>query len=684
MARRCVGLLLLLALSMSGALTHAQQAVSFAFGESLAPLNGPWKFQIGDSPVDQRSGKPLWAEPGFDDSRWEMVDLTPQPGLADPFTGDQRYVGGWTTKGHPGYWGYAWYRIRVPVLAESGAHLAFATWGRTDEAYQLFDQGELMGSWGKFRGPEEPPVTYFTQPAMIPLRQTRSVSEADHVLAVRFWMGPVGLLHTPFGGGFHSAPLVGEASAIATKVQLERQKLNREYYYSAFEFLVYLAMAILVSGLVFFDRSDPVYRWVAGCFVLFTLMTAIYVLAQCTQLISFRTFFVWFEVIVNPLSFGGWTMVWWVWFRLRRPAWVPKALVFVTMGQMVTMAFGANLVNNAIPRQVGLIFFATSIVLRLLHAALLALIVAKGIRATGKEGWLVLPAVIPMSAALFQNELIVLHIMGVWHFRGITILFVEAAEMVMASAVGLLMLLRMLQSVRRQREMALDVKQAQEVQHLLIPKQLPSIPGLTIETEYHPAREVGGDFFQIVLHPTDGSTLIVAGDVAGKGLKAGMMVALLVGAIRTVTDTSFDPEFVLSVLNKRLLRRGDAQATCLALRICQDGEATLANAGHLAPYLNGEPVPMEGALPLGLVEGAESSVMNFHLNHGDRLMLMSDGIVEAADAGGRLFGFERVNELARSTISAADVAAAAQRFGQEDDICVISVTRTPVSEPAIA
>ncbi len=96
-------------------------------------------------------------------------------------------------------------------------------------------------------------------------------------------------------------------------------------------------------------------------------------------------------------------------------------------------------------------FFAVSVVVRLLLAALLVFIAAKGIRETGTEGWLVLPAVIPMGAALFENELIVFHLMGVWHFRGVTIVFVEAAEMVMAAAVGLLMLLRMLQSVRRQR-----------------------------------------------------------------------------------------------------------------------------------------------------------------------------------------------------------------------------------------
>jgi serine phosphatase RsbU (regulator of sigma subunit) len=128
--------------------------------------------------------------------------------------------------------------------------------------------------------------------------------------------------------------------------------------------------------------------------------------------------------------------------------------------------------------------------------------------------------------------------------------------------------------------------------------------------------------------------------------------------------------------------RGDAQATCLALRIEADGRVTLANAGHIAPYLNGEPLPMEGALPLGLIEGAEPSVMQFQMNIDDKLVLMSDGIAEATDAEGRLFGFERVHELVRKAQSAAEVAGAAQAFGQEDDISVIFVTRTAVREAA--
>jgi serine phosphatase RsbU (regulator of sigma subunit) len=128
--------------------------------------------------------------------------------------------------------------------------------------------------------------------------------------------------------------------------------------------------------------------------------------------------------------------------------------------------------------------------------------------------------------------------------------------------------------------------------------------------------------------------------------------------------------------------RSDAQATCLALSIAQDGSATLANAGHMPPYLNGEPMEMEGALPLGMLEGAECSVMRFNVKDGDRLLLMSDGIVEASDSEGRLFGFERIQELLRTAITAAGIATAAQEFGQDDDISVISVTRATILEPA--
>jgi hypothetical protein len=88
-------------------------------GHALAPLYGPWNFQIGDSPLDPATNKPLWAEPGFDDSQWETIDLTPHPGIVDPFLGNPEYVQGWTAKGHPGYWGLC--VVPHPRVGGSGA-----------------------------------------------------------------------------------------------------------------------------------------------------------------------------------------------------------------------------------------------------------------------------------------------------------------------------------------------------------------------------------------------------------------------------------------------------------------------------------------------------------------------------------------------------------------------------------
>jgi serine phosphatase RsbU (regulator of sigma subunit) len=289
-----------------------------------------------------------------------------------------------------------------------------------------------------------------------------------------------------------------------------------------------------------------------------------------------------------------------------------------------------------------------------------------------------------MTVGQFERELANLHIPTSWSVFGSVIFLGQIGFDLAAAAISLLLLRRLLLSLRRQRQMALDVKQAQEVQQVILPEAHLTLPGLTIESEYRPAREVGGDFFQIIPHKTDGSLLIVAGDVTGKGLKAGMLVALLVGAVRSTLDWSSDPMAVLRALNKRVMGRADAQATCLALRIESDGAVTLANAGHMPPYLNGELVAMEGALPLGMIESAEFSEMRFQLKNGDRLVLMSDGIAEATDVNGQLFGFDRVHDLLSTASTAAGIATAAQAFGQEDDISVISVLRTGKSKSAAA
>ena len=93
---------------------------------------------------------------------------------------------------------------------------------------------------------------------------------------------------------------------------------------------------------------------------------------------------------------------------------------------------------------------------------------------------------------------------------------------------------------------------------------------------------------------------------------------------------------------------------------------------------------MEGAMLLGMIEGAEFSVMHFQLHENDRLILMSDGIAEAQDAHGQLFGFERIQELLRKPITAAELATVAQDFGQQDDISVVTVQRMAAMKEAFA
>jgi len=644
-------------------------------GRSAVALTGPWKFHIGDDP--------RWADPSYDDSDWETVDLTPRPGIVDPFTGNPSYVPGWTTQGHAGYWGYAWYRIRITAETVPGEKLALMANG-VDDGYQVFAQGHLLGSDGEFREGEYP-VVYFPQPAMFVLPSVPASPASGpqtQVLAFRVWMGPVRLSHHPLTGGMHYAPLLGESGAIADQTHIAWLEMVRHYAFSGLLSGMFLLLTLVAASLTLFDRSDRVYLWVAAAILLATSRETVFSLANWTHLVSIRAFFVFLEGFDLPVVISLWAMVCWKWFQLRRPSWIPQAIAVLTVLDMLCELAGENVFYGISP-SFSLAAHAASGVVRLGLVAMLVYIVVRGIREQGKEGWLMLPAALLMLFAQFQSELISLRLHGTFIVFDTVIFYTQAAEVALAAAIALLLLRRLVLSIQRQRQMALDIKQAQEVQQVLIPRVQAPIPGLQIETEYRPAREVGGDFFQIVVHPTDGSILIVAGDIAGKGLKAGMMVALLVGAIRTATDTSFDPDFVLHVLNKRLQRRGDSQATCLALRIAKNGEATLANAGHLAPYLNGESVAMEGALPLGLMEEAEFSVMDFQLNEGDKLVLMSDGIAEAMDERGQLFGFERVDALLRTGPTAAEVAETAGRWGQEDDITVLSITLTPKVEAVV-
>jgi serine phosphatase RsbU (regulator of sigma subunit) len=220
-----------------------------------------------------------------------------------------------------------------------------------------------------------------------------------------------------------------------------------------------------------------------------------------------------------------------------------------------------------------------------------------------------------------------------------------------------------------------EMRAARIVQQVLIPEAMPSVPGFAIESVYEPAGEVGGDFFQII--PTDsGGVLIVIGDVSGKGMPAALTVSLLVGTVRTLAHYTQSPGEILSAMNTRMMGRSQGGfTTCLILHARPDGTVTIANAGHLAPYVNGEEMKTENGLPLGLATDTDYAESRFTLAPGSTLTLLTDGVLESRDARGELFGFERTTAI--STQSAESIAHAAQAFGQEDDITVLTLTLAP-------
>lgn len=665
--------------------THEVAADSsiIQLGDSVVPLYGPWKFTVGDSPLDA-AGKPLYADPGFDDSQWETIDLTPKSGSVDPVSGLSGYVEGWTARGHAGYWGYAWYRIRVKVESKPGIKLALLGPADVDDAYQAFNDGVLVGSFGKFRSAR--PIVYYSQPMMFPIEESsaESAGGATKVLAFRFWMEPNTLIGNTASGGIHSAPQLGELSAVAARNQVHWDELIRAYSPAVVLAAFFTLLGCVALSLRLFDKTDPVYYWIGALLLLLAFRGYLVALGTWTQAIPALVLVVIDDVFLFPITFTGWVMIWRVWFRLRKPAWVPRVLPILVVLLMISGGIGHNVFFTVVSQPVTHFFGVIDLSVRVLLVLMVLGTIVQGIVDHGIEGWLALPAVLLASVATFRNELALLNFQSTILVFGIQVTLVEIANLLLVGALAILLLRRLLVSVSTQRQMALDIKQAQEVQQVILPESHTSVRGLVVESEYRPAREVGGDFFQVLPNPTDGSLLIVAGDVAGKGLKAGMLVALLVGAIRSTAEWNSDPEFMLQTLNRRLIGRGDAQATCLAVRIEADGSARLVNAGHVPPYLNGEPVKMEGALPLGAVERPEFSITHFKLNQHDRLMLMSDGIVEATSVDGNLFGFERVHDLVQTAASAAEVANAAQGFGQEDDISVITVTRAEVLTPALA
>jgi hypothetical protein len=251
----------------------------------------------------------------------------------------------------------------------------------------------------------------------------------------------------------------------------------------------------------------------------------------------------------------------------------------------------------------------------------------------------------------------------------IPIHFAAIADFTGLLAIIMIIFGRFLRIHHEQERASGELAAARSVQELMIPREKVETPGYEVDSVYNPATEVGGDFFH--LEPTpDGGLMVILGDVAGHGLQAAMNVSMLMGALRRSEERS--PARILESLN-RVLIGSDSFTTCQVAWFGPDGEVVVANAGHLPPYLNTQEVRLPGGLPLGVVSDVTYDEVRLYLHPGDRLLMMSDGVVEARLGSGELFGFDRVHNL--SNQSAFYIADAAKAFGQEDDITVLTIRR---------
>ena len=245
----------------------------------------------------------------------------------------------------------------------------------------------------------------------------------------------------------------------------------------------------------------------------------------------------------------------------------------------------------------------------------------------------------------------------------------EVTNFLFTIALLLFLVLRTVRIARSRAAMATDLHAVHSVQEILLARASHPTPGFRVEHVYHPALEVGGDFFLVSPGP-DGSITAIVGDVSGKGLVAAMRVSMILGVLRR--EEHREPDTILANLNEALLMQGEMGfTTACCVRLQRDGGYTVANAGHINPYIDGEEILAPSSLPLGLVGEQQYEQISGYLPKGKTLVLMSDGVVEARSVTGELYGFDRLPQL--TLMTAQDIADVARNFGQEDDITVLTV-----------
>lgn len=635
-------------------------------GKGAVSLDGLWQFHLGDDPS--------WAAEALDDSAkngWEEIS-------ADKPWGEQ---------GHESYVGYAWYRRHISVTYAAGSSSDFALmFPMVEDAYEIYWNGRLIGKDGRL-----PPHAMWYQKR---LAQTFGLGPIrDGVLAVRVWKSPLGSIDSGTVGGIEATPLIGNSEAIAArKSSSDFEWIRTRQLTFGLYFLYFLAGLIsllawlrdrrqwLLLGMAGFALGNFL-QWIFTNFplsisfhwsmgpdqpligltnaALWLLLLLLLELNEVESLMRFLRIVIILEIALNTID-GLITFNWATGFdgqmqlasaiveglsnlvefcplvlvvvairrgkKLDASRWVVAAFAFAN-GMFYTVGFGAEF----------------------------------GIRFTH---WTLADWMLTPLFTLHGNPIGSIDIVS-------TLLFVSTVFAVIDYSV---------KNRRRQMSLEQEFQQGRELQRILIPEKLPEIQGFAITCAYRPAQEIGGDFFQVIPIDSD-TTLILLGDVSGKGLRAAMTVSWILGAARMLVEQSSNPADILAGLNRQLCGRMQVGfTTAVVLRLDRNGICFVATAGHPAPFLNQSELDLPGALPLGIMPDAEYAEAAVALSPGDYLMLYTDGLLEARSRDGELYGFERIKTLFASHPDATHAMEAAVDFGQDDDITVLTLTRLATGE----
>lgn len=625
-------------------------------GRGSIELGGPWQFHLGDDP--------RWASPSFDDSTWQTISTTSS----------------WGTQGHPGYTGFAWYRRHLQIEPSVvGAPNYALLIPPVDDAYEVYWNGKFIGRYGHL--PPHPRWYYSSFFCMYGLP-----SAGPGTLAIRVWKAPLLFVDSSSLGGMNGTPLLGDHDAIATQLTAINADATRQELYDYT--LAILYGIVTLAGLLLWnrDRKAKLFLWLA----IFTATPIFLSLLEGLFLLPIP--FGWARALNQPIYALNHVSLWFLLLWLLRLT-NNRSLVYWTR-ELAVCTLAAGILDGILAffwgragfwmQTIDAILTTVILLVEILPFVIIAIAVRQRLE---PWRWLVaLSAFISQMIDTIADASAAGQSSTHWTLfetMNTPILSIHGVVFHAANVAAIILFLSILYAVyrysteqyARQNALEREMQSAQEIQRVLIPETLPSLEGFAITSAYQPALEVGGDFFQII-GQKDGSTIVAMGDVSGKGLKAAMNVSLIVGVLRSMTDGEFTPRQMLERLNRCLHGRLQGGfVTAMILRLQPNGNITLANAGHLPPFLNQEELKIEGCLPLGLLPAISYDEINLLLHPGDRLSLYTDGLLEARNTAGELYGFERLQKLFGTGPSAQEATEAAIAFGQEDDITVLTLTR---------